>query len=736
MNDRTAPANPDGKRAKNALRPVFITSLLLAASMTLTFLLFRGVRQPSLFSTNILVLTLVNVNITLVILLILFLSRNIIKLYFERRRYQSRFKTKLVAAFLGLSMIPSILLFVVASGLLTSSIENWFSIQVERSLDHSLEIAQNYYQILQENVSTNAQEIGRLLAGQNLLSGAQIDLVRFLKEKQQNSSAAAIHLFTRTDSGQFQPLVSLSKISSEGQPDPFLPSDDFLKQALQKPMTAIQTTYEGDVIRAAIPVQNGDRAVAVLVVDRLIPSSMVQKMEEIKKESEEYKQLKAFKNPIKGSYILSFFIILLLILFSAVWFGFYLARSITIPLQRLAEATERVAGGNVDFQVDVTAADELGVLVDSFNKMTSDLSQSQRKVEEANQSLTQTNQTLERERAYMEGLLQNIGAGVISVDAKGMITTFNPSAEKILELSSKVAIGAEAIELFTLQKMGAMAGLLRKMGTTDTMEEEIHLEVHGKFLTLRVALSALQGDDGHPLGDVIVFDDVTELIRAQKLATWQEVARRIAHEIKNPLTPIQLSTERLRKKYFDRSDDFDKIFDESTQTVINEVHDLKTLVDEFSNFARMPPAHPSLQKIDPILQEVVSLYQASQKDMVVSSHFDGTLPPLNLDRDQIKRAFVNLFENAVEAMDGRGTLQIATSYDIELKRVRVEVSDEGDGIATEDMDKLFLPYFSRKKGGTGLGLAIVNRIVLDHNASIHVIPREPKGTTFIIAFPA
>ncbi len=732
MNEQTVSSDEHEKRAKSAFRPVVITSLLLAISMTLTFFLFRSVQHPSLFSTNILVLTLVNVNITLAILLILFLSRNIIKLYFERRRYKSRFKTKLVAAFLGLSMIPSVLLFVVASGLLTSSIENWFSIQVERSLDHSLEIAQSYYQALQEGVSTDAREIGTILAGQNFPLGTPEDLVRLLREKQK--TATAIQLFTLTDSGQIQFLASLPEISSEGQPVP--PSDDFLKQALQGPITAIQTTHAGDLIRAAIPVQNDGRVVAALVVDRLIPSSVVQKMEEIKKESEEYKQLKAFKNPIKGSYILSFFIILLLIVFSAIWFGFYLARSITIPLQRLAEATERVAGGNLDFQIDVTAADELGVLVDSFNKMTSDLSQSQKKVEEANHSLTQTNQALERERAYMEGLLKNIGAGVVSVDAKGMITTFNPSAEKILELSSKAAIGANAIELFSLKKMGAMAGLLRKMRTAKTMEEEIHMEVHGKLLTLRVVLSALQRDDGHPLGDVIVFDDVTELIRAQKLATWQEVARRIAHEIKNPLTPIQLSTERLRKKYLDRSDDFDKVFDESTQTVINEVHGLKTLVDEFSNFARLPPARPSLQKIDPILQEVVSLYQTSQKDIVISSSFDENLPALNLDRDQIKRVFVNLFENAVEAMGGRGTLQISTFYDIELRRARVTVSDEGEGIATEDTDKLFLPYFSRKKGGTGLGLAIVNRIVLDHNASIHVTPREPKGTTFTIAFPA
>ncbi len=724
-------------KAKNTLRPVWITALFLALSVTLTVLLFRGIESPSLFSTNILVLTLVNVNITLAILLILLLSRNLIKLYFERRQEpkKTRLKSKLVAAFLGLSMIPSILLFVVASGLLTSSIENWFSIQVEKSLDHSLEIAQDYYEKSQQTVAVYSEQLGRTLLERNLLEGPYEELTGFLQDQQQEYGVQGVHLFTPV----LQPLAT-SVQSPPQTPSGLLPPTPALLEQTAKtgrPVTSVQSTAQGDFIRGVHAIKVKNRTAAILIVDQLIPPSLVGKMEDIKKSLEEYKQLKAFKNPIKGSYILSFFIIVLLIIFSAIWFGFYLARSITVPIQKLAEGTEAVAQGDLNFHIDVQATDELGVLVDSFNKMTADLKQSHEKVEDANQSLRESNRESDRRRAYMEGVLQHVATGVISVNEKGAITTFNPAAEKILNVQAAEAIGNNYTSFFVSTKMGRMAEILQRieLQKKESLEEEIVLEVRKNLLTLRIALSVLKGEGEPLLGFVIVFDDLTELIRAQKLATWQEVARRIAHEIKNPLTPIQLSTERLRKKYFERSDDFDKIFDESTQIVINEVHGLKMLVDEFSNFARMPAPRRTPQKIEPILQEVISLYRAGHREIVIGSSFDETVPLLNLDRDQIKRVFVNLFENAIEAMQGHGRLNLMTAFDLPQQKVRVEVTDEGSGISPDDLDKLFLPYFSRKKTGTGLGLAIVNRIILDHNGQIRVTPRQPKGTLFSIEFP-
>jgi len=727
-----------GTKTQTSFRPVWITALFLTLSISLTFLLFQGIERPSLFSTNILVVTMVNLNITLAILLVLLLSRNLVKLYFERRvePNKSSLRSKLIAGLIGLSMIPSILLFVVASGLLTSSIDNWFSIQVEKSLDQSLEVAQDYYEETKQSVRAIARQIGLKLSEGRRLKGRNSRLIAFLHEAKREHRLYHLYLFTP----QYKPMAETTEEALGPTSEAHRPTSEMLeslfdqngptsKPSADAPHVSITSIPEGDLVRGVLPLEKGGRRLAILVVDHLIPSLLVGKMEGIKKSVQEYKQLKAFKNPIKGSYILSFLIIVFLIIFSATWFGLYLAKNITVPIQKLAEGTEAIAQGDLNFQIDVRATDELGILVDSFNQMTDDLKTSQQKVAEATQSLVASNKEL-------EGVLTNIAAGVISVNEKGIITTFNPSAESILGVKAEDAVHASYIDFFANRGMKAITSPLQKIQEKgkESLQEEVVLDMQNKLSILRMVLSVLHGTDRHFLGYVIVFDDLTELIRAQKLATWQEVARRIAHEIRNPLTPIQLSTERLRKKYFQGSEDFDRIFNESTQIVINEVHGLKMLVDEFSDFARMPPPRCSLQEIEPILNEVIALYQTGHKDIKVQSEFDPAVPAMNLDREQIKRLFNNLFENAVTSMQSHGVITLTTHCDPLQKKVRVAVADEGMGIPPEDLDKLFLPYFSRSKTGTGLGLAIVNRIATDHNAQIRVAARQPKGTTITIEF--
>lgn len=737
--DKNRKPEKEGRsETKSGFKAIWITALSLILSISLTFLFFKGVESPSFFSTNILVVTLVNLNITLSILLLLLLSRNLIKLYFERKQEPNRssLKSKLIAAMIGLSMIPSILLFVVASGLLTSSIENWFSIQVENSLDQSLEVAQDYYQETQSHVASLSKQIGRLLLQGRRLTSPHESLIQYLEGRKEEHDLHNIYLFTP----QFKPIAETAEALAGASLDPFRPTHDYLEKTfeafLQKEdnnpeatLSSILSTPQGDLVRGFLPLREKGRVSVILVVDHLIPSLLVEKMMGIKKSVEEYKQLKAFKNPIKGSYILSFLIIVLVIIFSATWFGLYLARNITVPIQKLAEGTQAIASGDLDFKIDVRARDELGILVDSFNKMTTNLKESQRKIGDTTRSLAASNREL-------EGVLQNIAAGVISINEKGIITSFNPSAERILDIRAAEAMAQDYVEFFFTREMEGVIKPLQKFEKQgkESLEEEVAIEIRQRLLTLRIVFSVLRGPEGNALGFVIVFDDLTELIRAQKLATWQEVARRIAHEIRNPLTPIQLSTERLRKKYFQKSPDFDKIFDDSTQIVINEVNGLKTLVDEFSYFARMPPPRCRPQRIYPILREVIALYETGHKDLTVKIEHDFSVPDMNLDREQIKRVFMNLFENAVEAMDNRGTVNVSSTHDAAQKKVRIEIADEGVGIPPEDLDKLFLPYFSRKKSGTGLGLAIVNRIVTDHNAQIRVSPRVPKGTTFTIEF--
>lgn len=730
------------KQDKKAHRIAFwVTLSLLLFSVALTTYSLRNLRRAPLQLDKIIVLTLFNVDIILAVLLLLLLSRNLIKLYFERRHkiLGAVFRTKLIAAFLGFSLIPTILLFIfiIGSGYLTNSIDNWFSVRAERPLVTSLEVAQHYRQSYHDLVLRAAEDISRGMTERRLLQEEnQAPLVDFLTEKQAVYRLDGVKVLA-TDSR----LIATARGSSSQDHHDGSLSQMIKKAEKGEKVIATQHTNAGDLIRGVLPLFDADetgKVDAFVLVDSSIPPHIMAKIQEITQAYEDYNKTKKFQRPFKQIYLLALLIITLVILFSATWFGFYLGKGITIPIQKLAEGTQAVAQGNLHFTIDVQAADEIGLLVTSFNKMTDDLRKGKSQLEKANLSLRESNAESERRRMYIETVLESIAAGVISIDREGRIRTFNRSSEKILNTKAGTVKGkvyGEALKTLHMEILLDLIDQLKDEGKT-SLEKEIQIEVNKKNLTLRLILSALTDGEGNYLGTVVVFDDLSELMRAQKAATWQEVARRIAHEIKNPLTPIQLSAQRLRKKYFAKSQDLDEIFDNSTSTIIREVNSLKTLVDEFSAFARMPSPQPRPCDLHDILREVVLLYEGAHKDIIIVQEMNGRLPTLHLDRDQIKRVFMNLFENAIEAMKKKGRLWISTMYDQDKKTVMVEIADEGRGIHPEDMDKLFLPYFSRKKTGSGLGLAIVNRIISDHNGHITVTPHHPKGTRFIIELPA
>ncbi|HEY5649495.1 MAG TPA: ATP-binding protein, partial [Nitrospiria bacterium] len=722
---------------------VWISLVLLILTSGLTLYFFKKTEAPGAFPGNILVLTLLQLNLILVVLVGLLLSRNLIKHFFERRQRKpgAGFRGKLIAAFLGFAAIPTILLLIVASAFLTNIIENWFSIQVEKPIDNALQTAQFYLNEQEEKARYYSRIIGRqLTSGELLAEKNDLELTEWLETKRAEYRLQGLEYYPA--SPDVQPLRFLdTDVPIQAFPPP---SPDALLKAfggeevMEKPAAGI-----GGLIRAIVPVQSPSGTSSppgisgILAVDLIIHEGLMEKMGEISTSYEEYRQLKAFKDPIKANYLLPFFILALLILFSATWFGFYLAKSITVPLQKLVEGTKEIARGNLDFKINVRARDEVGQVVQSFNRMTTDLRTSKTKLEEANRSLWSSNIEMDRRRAYIETVLENIATGVISLDSENRITTVNHSAERIFGIQGPDITGKLARDAFQALNLQPLLVLLEEMENReiDSLDRELQVSVGGKPLTLGMSLERMKNNQGQNVGLVIVVENLSELIKAQKAAAWQEAAKRIAHEIKNPLTPIQLSAQRLRKKYFEDAPDLKNILDEATATIINEFGGLKRLVDEFSSYARLPAPTPLLNNIQEIIEEVALLYRSAHKELKVAATYDPDLPLIRLDREQIRRVFVNLFENSVEALSSSGGIWITTRLDPGRQMAVITFSDEGVGFPEEDLDKMFQPYFSRKKTGTGLGLAIVHRIITDHDGKIRLTSRAPKGTTVIIELP-
>jgi len=705
----------------------------------LTIIYIQALKTPSPFGSNILVFTLVNINILALVVLVVLILRNLIKLYFERKGkiIGAKFKTKLIIAFVGLSLVPTVLLFLVASGLITNSIESWFNLQVETSLKESLEVAQSYYVEARKNALLHAKDIGQFIINKRMLDKKnRIFLQNSIDQRRLEFSIDVLHVYSKN-----LKLVALS--FNPNIPQDLLDIDAvLLNQALKgEEQTHVKYLDKGEIIQgiAPIPTLKDEKKVSgIIAVSYYIPVSLIAKMDRITKAFEDYKALKILKNPIKFSYVMTFLMITLLIIFSAIWFGFYLARGITIPIQELAEGTRSIAEGNLDFKIETKADDEIGILVDSFNQMTNDLKNSKIAIEHVNEDLRTTNIELDQRRSYMEIVLENIATGVISIDKHGKITTFNESAERMLNLSSEDIEGKYYRDVFQLGQFETIRSLIKRMFETKkkATETQVKIMIGKKILTLLININVLNDKEGKYLGMVIVFEDLTDMIKAQRISAWREVAQRIAHEIKNPLTPIQLSAQRLRKKFREQSDDFEDVLEGSTNTIINEVGGLKKLVNEFSRFARMPELKIVPTDFHQIIDDIILLYKTSHKDLTINTQYDEEINRVNVDKEQMKRVFINLIENSIEAMENNGgEIDIKTFLDSSNQAVRIELSDKGKGIDPTVKDKLFMPHFSTKSDGTGLGLAIVNNIISDHKGKIKIEDNIPSGIRIIMELP-
>lgn len=504
-----------------------------------------------------LVLLLINLDLIGVVVLLLLLSRNLIKAYFERRHrlIGSGFRTKLVAAFIGFSLIPTVLLALVASGLVNKAVDVWFSDQIDRVMRDSYEVARMQHAGHITLAVNSARAISHEIFREDLLLPAQRDiLISAMARKRVEFGVAGIEVY----SAKMETLTkSLDPEVPAGVLD--LPVGQLVLQAIngKQETNTVQEAQTGRLVRAAAPIAasgRGGEVGGVVLVDAYVPESLLAKMDGIGRQYEEYKQIKAMKNPIKAGAYLFVAVITVLILFGATWFGFYVARSITVPIQRLAEATEAIAQGDLSVRIDAKATDEIGTLIESFNRMTTDLQSGKSAIEAANVSLRQNNLELDRRRAYIETVVATIAAGLLSIGKNGIIMNFNPSGERILGISADRFHGRSANEVFKEFGLALFQTLYDRMlvDQRDDLTMDGTAEVEGKFLTIALHGSRMKDEMNQDLGIVLVFEDLTELLKAQKVAAWQEVARRVAHEIKNPLTPIQLSAQRMRKKFLKR----------------------------------------------------------------------------------------------------------------------------------------------------------------------------------------
>ncbi|WP_446009278.1 ATP-binding protein [Candidatus Electrothrix sp.] len=731
---------PDQRKQKQRLtRYVIVFCMLLIPLLAYTQRsLLKGELNLPLSST-ILIFALININGLLLLLMLYLILRNLVELVFERKNsiLGSRLRVRLVIAFVSLSMIPTIILFLVSLGSVSTAMEYWFNTNVEESLQSSLTLARNLFHETEDQAITLGNHV------KQRLEQGDIRIDDTLKLQQRFDTTLSLLPLGAPDAlSLITPGLGLI-VSAKGKQLaaislPEIPTEALRKTAdSQEPEIITRQVPVGELVQAIMLIQSNEPNQSFLVTTLLIPTEKLILMQSVSKGITDYKQLVMLKAPIKLSMIIMLLIITLLILFGAIWFGFFIARSMTASINKLAEGTQRVANGDLDFTIEKDSNDEMGLLVDSFNSMTSDLLQSNRELAETHQALQQSNLISEQRRRYLETILKHVAAGVIAINEHNEVTTINPFAANLLKINPDLFLHKDFHKALPRSHVSVIENFFHDLLKSGKRSIERHLNLtvrKGETYSLLVNITRLIDEQGRSIGYVIVFDNLTKLEKAQRLAAWQEVARRIAHEIKNPLTPIQLSAQRLRKRYLTTIENDSEIFEQCTGTIISQVDEIKRLVTEFSDFARMPRIKKQQADIIAIATDTLVLYREGHKHISFTLEYDN-VPLFSFDAVQLKRVLINLLDNAVSVLAHGGSVSIEIRLHKEEKAVKIILCDNGPGMSDQVRQRLFEPYFSTRKSGTGLGLAIANTIITEHNGLITVRDNEPTGTVFTIELP-
>jgi two-component system nitrogen regulation sensor histidine kinase NtrY len=709
-----------------------LTLLLVVAITSLEVHLVRQGGHP--VTGSLLAFGLLNVNAILFLFLCFLLFRNLSKLFLERRQkvFGSRLRTRLVLTFISLALLPTLFMFFMAWQLISSRIDYSLDPRLQESLEQTRELGRRLSQGLEGKLQACGTLFRRELAEADWSRQNSAALEALLSQKRQTYHLTALEILDgqgRRLAASYEEGVTLPPVSLPAASSPDLNLEGTFFR---------QHSPEGELFGSVLPLSEGAApSRTYLVIRQLVLQPFMAQISGAERQIQESRRLHLLVKPVRVSHYLALVIVTLMAAMSALWLAFYMAREITTPIRQLAEGTLKVAGGDYDFQIDLEGKDEIGFLVQSFNKMTQDLQVSRAQLAAAYRELSLSHEELAAQKRHMEILLKNVAAGVVAIDAQGRVAALNDSAAQILHLNREEVLGQDCRVLLPPGEYNRLAEVVAEARQSrGSVERPFHLNLPDRTLYLLLKPTILKDDSGLDLGVVVVFEDLTELERLQRQAAWREVARRIAHEVKNPLTPIKLAAQRLRRRYLERLEGEGEIFDECSQIIIDQVDGLKNLANEFSRFARLPHLTLAPEDLNTLIQETLLLYLEAQPRVAIEFQPNPEVPPLFLDREQIKRALLNLLDNALASIPDTGTIALALRGEAASEWVELEVADTGSGVSDRDKARIFEPYFSTKRGGTGLGLAIVQSIVEEHQGHIRVENNVPQGTRFIIQLPA
>jgi len=715
-----------------ALKRILYTLLAIAGvglALAALFLLSQTAQNSDQF--NRLHNSLLVINIAGVLILFLLFVGNLGRLVREYRTHVpgAKLKARIVTMFIGLAALPLLVVFYFSTQFINQGIDTWFNVEVEKGLNNALELTDAVLNIRQREHLIETREIARRL-GQ--VSDRQ--LLFELSTLRRDSGASELTLF-----GDSNRIIATSSDSSAGTLPKPLPDEVLLQLQQERPFVSLDPLDDGSYeIRTAWVVTAPGRAdpVGILLAHFPVTERLGRMANSVEMSNTEYHRLLYLRGPLKSTFTLTLTVVLLLSLLAAIYGAFVLARRLVAPIQALVAGTRAVAKGDFDMRLPQPSKDEIGFLVSSFNDMTQRLASARREAS-LNQAL------VEAERRNLEVILARLSTGVVALDSDLKIRSANQASGAILNVDLENRVGESLVDVAEneplLGQFVDVAQVHLAAGETEWREQIVlRGEVGRRVLTC--ACTTLPGDDDRPAGYVVVFDDITALLQAQRDAAWGEVARRLAHEIKNPLTPIQLSAERMRRKYLDTMSPEDaQVLDRATHTIVQQVESMKEMVNAFSDYARAPDMDIERFDVAELAHEVVDLYRAQESSVTISVQVDPTMPKLEADIGRIRQILHNLIRNSIEALETRndGEIELSVSageYEgIDVINIRVE--DNGPGFETGAIAQVFDPYVTSKPKGTGLGLAIVKKLVEEHAGTIRAGNRREGGAVISIRLP-